>query len=206
MNSNILRTRYAGSRQDGDVWARGDKAQSNVEDGLRASKQRRRAQSPLKPSPQVETDLGQKRGVSLFGPLSLLGQEMGGKQPISMKGSLRRDDPSAKGKGKVGYEASEAQVRGSVLKCGSKKLWNALFPSSSGCRQGGQSRSEPLTLERPSSASDDLPKKDSFEAGTQLERSFSTSPSRFSGSRKKVFRGLGRNVAVVWRRGSKVYS
>ena len=139
MNSNILRTRYAGSRQDGDVWARGDKAQSNVEDGLRASKQGRRTQSPLKPSPQVETNLGRKRGVSLFGPLSLLGQEMGGKQPIFAKGSLRRDDPSAKGKGKVGYEASEAQVRGSVLNCGSKKLWNAPFPPSSSCRQGGQS-------------------------------------------------------------------
>ena len=64
---------------------------------------------------------------------------MGGKQPISVKGSLRRDDPSAKGKGKVGYEASEAQVRGSVLNCGSKKLWNAPFPPSSSCRQGGQS-------------------------------------------------------------------
>ena len=96
LNSNILRTRYAGTRQDGDVWARGDKAQSNVEDGLRASKQGRRAQSPLKPSPQVETDMGRKRGVALIGPLSLLGQEMGGKQPISAKGSLRRDDPSRK--------------------------------------------------------------------------------------------------------------
>ena len=113
---------------------------------------------------------------------------MGGKQPISAKGSLRRDDPFAKGKGKVGYEASEAQSRGSVLKCGSKKLWNALFPPSSGCRQGGRSPSEPLTLERLSLASDDLPKEDSFEVGTQWERSFSASPSRSSGSRKRCFR------------------
>ena len=66
-----------------------------------------------------------------------MGQELGGKQPISMKGSLRRDDPSAKGKGKVGSGAFEDQLRGSALKCGSKKLWNALLPSSSGCRQGG---------------------------------------------------------------------
>ena len=116
---------------------------------------------------------------------------MGGKQPISTKGSLRRDDPFAKGKGKVGYEASEAQSRGSVLKCGSKKLWNALFPPSSGCRQGGRSPSEPLTLERLSLASDDLPKEDSFEVGTQLERSFSASPSRSSGSRKRCL-GIGK--------------
>ena len=100
LNSNILRTGYVGPRQDGDVCDGRDKAQSNVEDGLQASKQGKRAQSSLQPSPQVETDLGQKRGVSLIGPLSLFGQEMGGKQPISAKGSLRRDDPSAKGRGR----------------------------------------------------------------------------------------------------------
>ncbi|RVW35159.1 hypothetical protein CK203_085891 [Vitis vinifera] len=87
---------------------------------------------------------------------------MGGRQPIFAKGSLRRDYPYAKGNGKVGSKAFEAQLRGSVLKCGSKKLWNSLFPLSSGCRQGGRSRSEPLTLERPSA-----------------------SPSRSSGSRKR---------------------
>ncbi|RVX19963.1 hypothetical protein CK203_004920 [Vitis vinifera] len=132
----------------------------------------------------------------------VVGPRNGRQTTISTKGSLRRDDPFAKGKGKVGYEASEAQSRGSVLKCGSKKLWNALFPPSSGCRQGGRSPSEPLTLERLSLASDDLPKEDSFEVGTQLERSFSASPSRSSGSRKGVW-GLGRNVAAKWRRGSK---
>ena len=110
---------------------------------------------------------------------------MGGRQPIFAKGSLRRDYPYAKGNGKVGSKAFEAQLRGSVLKCGSKKLWNSLFPLSSGCRQGGRSRSEPLTLERPSLASDDLPKEDSFKAQTQIERSFSASPSRSSGSRKR---------------------
>ncbi|RVW54473.1 Protein suppressor of K(+) transport growth defect 1 [Vitis vinifera] len=132
----LVGTRGKRRPTDGDVWAGRDKAQSTVEDWLRASKEGRRAQSSLKPS----------------------------------------------------YEASEAQSRGSVLKCGSKKLWNALFPPSSGCRQGGQIRSEPLTLERPLLASDDLPKEDSFEVGTQWERSFSASPSRSSGSRKRCFR------------------
>ncbi|XP_034687737.1 uncharacterized protein LOC117916043 [Vitis riparia] len=44
-----------------------------------------------------------------------------------------------------------------------------------------------LTLERPSLASNDLPKEDSFEVGTQLERSFNASPSHLSGSRKRCF-------------------
>ena len=94
---------------------------------------------------------------------------MGSKQPISTNDSLRKDDPSAKGKGKVGSEVSEAQLRGSTLKCGSKKLWNVLFPPSFGCRQGGRNRSEPLTLEKSLSFCDALPKEDAFEVGTQLE-------------------------------------
>ena len=62
--------------------------------------QKRRAQSPHKPKPLVEANLGWERGVNLKGPLSTLGQEMGGKQPIYEKGSLRREDSSAMGKGK----------------------------------------------------------------------------------------------------------
>ena len=62
LNSNFLRTGYDGPRQDGDVWVGGDKAQSTVEVGLRASKQMRRAQSTLKPSPQVEIDFGPEEG------------------------------------------------------------------------------------------------------------------------------------------------
>ena len=115
---------------------------------------------------------------------------MGSKQPISTNDSLRKDDPSAKGKRKVGSEVSEAQLKGSALKCGSKKLWNALFSPSSGSRQGGRSRSEPLTLERPLSDCDALPNEDAFEAGTQLDRSFSASPITFchsSGFRKRCF-------------------
>ncbi|RVW44201.1 hypothetical protein CK203_089450 [Vitis vinifera] len=121
---------------DGEVWAGGDKAQSTGEKGLRVSKQVRRAHSSLKPKPQIEVDLGWKRGDSLKGPFPKMGQELGGKQPSFAKGSLRRDDPFAKGKEKVGSEVSEAQLRGSMLKCGSKKLWNVLFPPSFGCDKG----------------------------------------------------------------------
>ena len=140
----------------------------------------RRAQSSLKPNPLAKVDLGWKRGDILKGPFSKLGQDLGGKQPISMKGSLRRKDFSAKGKEKVGSEVSEAQLRGSALKCGSKKLWNALFPPSSGSRRGIRSRSEPLTLEKSSLDCNVFPKEDAFEAGTQLERRFSGSPITFS--------------------------
>ena len=61
LNSNILRTRSTGPRQDGEVWVRGDKAQSIVKERLWAPKQVRMAQSSLMPSPQVEVDLGWKR-------------------------------------------------------------------------------------------------------------------------------------------------
>ena len=162
--------------------ALGDKAQSTVEEGYRASKQVRRAQSSLKPNPLAKVDLGWKRGDILKGPFSKLGQDLGGKQPISVKGSLRRKDFSAKGKEKVGSEVSEAQLRGSALKCGSKKLWNALFPPSSGSRRGIRRSSEPLTLEKSSLDCDVFPKEDAFEAGTQLERRFSGSQITFSHS------------------------
>ncbi|RVX19781.1 hypothetical protein CK203_005357 [Vitis vinifera] len=99
-----------------------------------------------------------------------------GKGPNLLLSPIHRDDLSAKGKGKVGYEDFEAQLRGSVLKCGSKKLWNALFPPSSGCRQGGRSR-----------------------IGTELQ----CESKSLVGESKKVFRGLGRNIAAEWRRGSK---
>ena len=64
LNSNKQRTGPAGPKQDGEVWAGGDKAHSNDEEGHRASnaKQERRAQSPLKPRPLVEANLGW-RGV-----------------------------------------------------------------------------------------------------------------------------------------------
>ena len=54
------------------------------------------------------------------------------------------------------------------MKCGLKKLWNVLIPSSSTCRQGDRSRREPLTTERSLSGSDTLPLEDVFEARTQL--------------------------------------
>ena len=68
----------------GEVWAEGDKAYSNDEEGHRASnsKQERRAQSPLNLNPLVEANLGWERGFNLKGPFSKLGQETGGKKPI----------------------------------------------------------------------------------------------------------------------------
>ena len=51
LNSNFMRTGSVRPRQDGEVWAGGDKAQSTNEEGLWASKQVRKAQSSLKPSP-----------------------------------------------------------------------------------------------------------------------------------------------------------
>ncbi|RVW53507.1 hypothetical protein CK203_104065 [Vitis vinifera] len=90
-------------------------------------------------------------------------------------------DLSAKGKAKVDSEDSEVQLRGSALKCDSKKLWNALLPPSPGCRQGGRSRSEPLTIERSLSVSDALPMEDDSKAGTKLDQRFSASPRHSSG-------------------------
>ena len=145
----------------------------------------RRAQSSRKPSPQSEFDVGWKRGVSLKGPIRLLGQDLGGNQAFFAKGPLHSVDLSAKGKAKVDSEDSEAQLKGSALKCGSKKLWNALLPPSPGCQQGGRSRSEPLTIERSLSVSDALPMEDDSEAGTQLDQRFSASPRRSSGFRKR---------------------
>ena len=54
---------------------------------------------------------------------------MGRKQPISEKGSLRREDSSAMGKGKSVSKVSISQLRGSAMKFGSKKLWTTLIPS-----------------------------------------------------------------------------
>ena len=68
--------------------------------------QKRMAQSPHKPKPLVEANLSWERGVNLNGPLPTLGQEMGGKQPISEKGSLRREDSFVMGKGKAVLEVS----------------------------------------------------------------------------------------------------
>ena len=83
------------------------------------------------------------------------------------------------GKGKLVLKVSDAQPRGSVMKFGSKKLWTTLIPPSSGCRQGVQSQSEPLTHEKPSSDYEAPPKEDAFEAGTQMERRFNASPLTF---------------------------
>ncbi|RVW89628.1 hypothetical protein CK203_036367 [Vitis vinifera] len=165
LNSNKERIRLFGPKQVGEVWAERDKAHSNVEDWHWASNamQERRTQSPLKPIPLVEANLGWERGVILKGLLSTLGQEMGGKQPIFEKGSLCREDSFAMGKGKSVLKVSVSQLR------------------------GVQSRSEPLTHEIPSSDFVAPPKGNAFEAGTQLERRFSASPltfSRSSGFRK----------------------
>ena len=141
----------------------------------------RRAQSSRKPSPQSEFDVGWKRGVSLKGPIRLLGQDLGGNQAFFAKGPLHSVDLSAKGKAKVDSEDSEVQLRGSALKCDSKKLWNALLPPSPGCRQGGRSRSKPLTIERSLSVSDALPMEDDSKAGTKLDQCFSASPRHSSG-------------------------
>ena len=84
LNSNKQRIRHDGPKQDGEVWARRDKAYSIDEEMHRASNsmQKRRAQSPLNPRPLVETELGWERRDNLKSPLSKLGHKTGGKQPI----------------------------------------------------------------------------------------------------------------------------
>ena len=120
---------------------------------------------------------------------------MGRKQPISEKGSLRREDSSAMGKGKSVSKVSISQLRGSAMKFGSKKLWTTLIPSISGCRQGVRSRSEPLMHEKPSSDCDALPKEAAFEAGTQMDRRFNASPLTFSRSSKFRKRCSGKGAS-----------
>ena len=127
-----------------------------------------RPHSFSKPSPQSEIDVGWKKEVHGKGPIQLLGQELGDNQDRYSKGPLHRVILSAKGKAKAGHEDSKNQQKGSALKCGSKKLWNALFPSSSVCQQGDRSQSEPLTTERSMPVSDSLPLEDVSVAGTQL--------------------------------------
>ncbi|RVW33138.1 hypothetical protein CK203_094827 [Vitis vinifera] len=162
-NSKSQRASGAGPRQAGRV-----KAQSNLVDEIWASKHMTRAHCFSKPSPQSETDVGWKREVPGKGPIQVLGQEKEGKQDRFSKGPSHRATHSAKGKATVGYEDSENQRRGSAVKCGSKKLWNVLLPSSSACRQGDRSRREPLTTERSPPGSNTLPLEDASEAGTQL--------------------------------------
>ena len=110
MNSNKERIGPFGPKQVGEVWAGRNKAHSNVEDWRRASNamQERRAHSPQKPKLLVETNLGWERGVIFKGPMSTLGSEMGGKQPIYEKGALRREDSSTMGKGKSVSEVSSS--------------------------------------------------------------------------------------------------
>ena len=111
----------------------------------------------------------------------MLGRDLGGNQAFFAKGPLHNVDLFAKGKMKVDSEDAEAQLRGSALKCGSKKLWSVLLPLSPGCQQGGRSRSKPLTFERVQSVSDAFPMEDVFEVGTQLDQRFIASPKRSSG-------------------------
>ena len=125
-----------------------------------------RAHPFSKPSPRSEIVVGWKREVHGKGPIQLLGQEMGDNQDRYSKGPLHRAILSAKGKAKIGHEDPENQQMGSLMKCGSRKLWNALFPSSSVCRQGDRSQSEPITIERSMPVSDNLPSEDVAEAGT----------------------------------------
>ena len=162
-NLKSLRAGGAGPRQASRV-----KAQSNLVDEIWASKHLSRAQSFSKPRPLSETDVGWKREVPGKGPIQSMGQELGGKQDRLSKGPSHRATHSAKGKAKVGYEESENQRRGSTVKCGSKKLWNVLLPSSSACRQGDRSRGEPFMTERSPTGSDTLPLEEAAEAGSQL--------------------------------------
>ncbi|KAL6321948.1 hypothetical protein AAG906_035857 [Vitis piasezkii] len=116
---------------------------------------------------------------------------MGGKQDRLSKGPSHRATHSAKGKEKVGYEESENQRRGFVVKCGSKKLWNVLLPSSSACRQGDRSRGEPLTTERSPIGSDTLPLEEASEAGLQLVQGCSeegTTPTEEIAEQRNILR------------------
>ena len=70
------------------------------------------------------------------------------------------------GNGKFVLEVFDVQPRGSAMKevkFSSKKLWTTFFPPSSSCRQGFQSRSEPLTHEKPSSDCEAPPKEYAFQ-------------------------------------------
>ena len=92
---------------------------------------------------------------------------------------------------KTGHEDPENQQRGSAMKCGSRKLWNALFPSSSVCRQRDRSRSEPLTTERSKPVNDTLPLEDVPEAGTQLVQGCSkegTTPTKENAEQRNLLR------------------
>ena len=144
-----------------------------------------------KPSPRSEIDMGWKREVHGKGPIQLLGQEMGDNQDRYSKGPLHRAFLSTKGKAKTGHEDPENQQRGSAMKCGSRKLWNALFPSSSVCQQGDRSRSEPLTTERLTPVSDTLPLEDVSEARTRLVQGCSeegTTPTKENTEQRNLLR------------------
>ncbi|RVW66743.1 hypothetical protein CK203_063543 [Vitis vinifera] len=99
-------------------------------------------------------------------------QAGGAKAQLTLQDGFRApklcQEPILLGKVKSGHEDPENQQRDSAMKRGSRKLWNALLPSSSVCRQGDRSRSEPLTTERSTLLSDTLLMEDGFEAGTQL--------------------------------------
>ena len=95
LNSNKQRIGPIGPKQDGEVWAGGDKAHSIDEEGHRASnsKQERRAQSPLNPRPLVEADLGWERGDNLKGPLSKLGQNREESSPLLRRALYAKKAP-----------------------------------------------------------------------------------------------------------------
>ena len=142
LNSNKERIGSFGPKLLGEVRVRRVKVHSSVEEWHRASNalQERRAHSPQKPRPVVEANMGWERGVNLKGPVTTLGQEMDGKQPNSRKGFLRSEDSSAMGKGKSVLVVSSSQLRGSMTKFGSKKLWTSHISPISKCRQGAKTK------------------------------------------------------------------
>ena len=102
------------------------------------------------------------------------------------------------GKGKGVSIDPVVQTRGSAkkeVKFGSKKLWTTLFPPSFDRRQRFQSRNEPILLGKPSSDSEELPKKEAFGAGAQWERGFSASPIIFCRSPRIRKCGLGEGAS-----------
>ena len=186
LNSNILNIGPVGTEKASIARAGGDEAYS-VEVGHQASE--RKAQSLPNPNPMTDA----KVGCNLNGPFSKLGQRTREKKPSDKNGLLRNEEASTVGKGNFVSKVPDVQTRGSAnkeVKFGSKKLWTTLFPPSFDRLQGHRSRGEPLMHVKPSSDSEESPKEEAFEAGSQLERGFNASPLMFcrsSGFQKRCF-------------------
>ncbi|RVW91367.1 hypothetical protein CK203_035379 [Vitis vinifera] len=119
--------------------------------------------------------------------------------------SLPKSSPLTDAKGKGVSIDPVVQTRGSAkkeVKFGSKKLWTTLFPPSFDRRQRFQSRNEPILLGKPSSDSEELPKKEAFGAGAQWERGFSASPIIFC--RSPRIRKCGSGEGASSSRGGEV--